>query len=64
MNKKKITSGPCGECAFYAWDDECECYTCQKDLDEDEMLRFLSGSDVLCPYFQNGDEYATVRKQN
>ena len=62
MNKKKKTS--CEDCAFYVWDEEGECYECEKDLDEDEMLRFLSSDASDCPYYQNGDEYATVKKQN
>ena len=35
-----------------------------EDLDEDEMMRFLSESFYNCPYWRNGDEYAVVRKQN
>ena len=62
MNKRKKTS--CEDCAFFVFDDDAECYTCEKDLDEDEMLRFLSSEEANCPFYQNGDEYATVRKQN
>lgn len=56
-------SGPCEECANYYYDEDYECYVCGIDLDEDEMQRFLSGTDFSCPYWQNGDEYAIVRKQ-
>ena len=31
----------CENCAYYAWDEEYECYTCEMDLDEDELSRFL-----------------------
>ena len=32
------------------------------DLDEDEMVRFLSGRGD-CPYWRPGDEYRTARRQ-
>ncbi len=56
-------SGPCEECANYYYDEEYECYVCGIDLDEDEMQRFLSGTEFSCPYWSNGDEYAVARKQ-
>ena len=34
-----------------------------KDLDEDEMARFLQDKFYNCPYYQLGDEYRIVRKQ-
>ena len=42
---------------------EYECYTCEVDLDEDEMARFLQDKFYDCPYYQLGDEYRIVRKQ-
>ena len=33
------------------------------NLDEDEMYRFLSGTQQECPYFRLDDEYAVVRHQ-
>ena len=33
------------------------------DLDEDELVRFLSDAYYDCPYYRNGDEYRVVRKQ-
>ena len=60
--KKSITS--CETCAFYAYDDDYDCYFCEMSLDEDEMMRFMQGSFYNCPYWRNGDEYAVVRKQN
>ena len=41
MQKKK-TTGSCESCAYYAYDEDYECYTCEMDLDEDELVRFLS----------------------
>lgn len=55
--------GNCECCAFYTWDEDYECYICEMDLDEDEMIRFLSASFDNCPYFRNGDEYRVVRRQ-
>ena len=40
-----------------------ECYCCMVNLDEDEMYRFLSGTQQECPYFRLDDEYAVVRHQ-
>ena len=53
----------CENCAFYAWDEDYECYICEMGLDEDEMVRFLQDTYYDCPYYRNGDEYAVVRKQ-
>lgn len=53
----------CDECMNYEYDEEYECYTCLMELDEDEMVRFISGDYKECPYFQPGDEYKIVRKQ-
>lgn len=40
------------------------CYSCEVNLDEDEMARFMSYSDFECPYFNAYDEYKIVQKQN
>jgi hypothetical protein len=67
MNKTKNRQRPqgnCEQCNNYVYDEDYECYTCEMDLDEDEMARFMSYSDWDCPYFQMDDEYAIVRKQN
>ena len=64
MNKKtekRISS--CDICMNYTYDEDYECYTCEVDLDEDEMYRFLSGSTDSCPYYQLDNEYLIVRKQ-
>ena len=39
--KKKTTQGSCESCAYYSYDEDYECYTCQMDLDEDELVRFM-----------------------
>ena len=32
-------------------------------LDEDDMVRFLSGRTASCPYYRFYDEYKSVHKQ-
>ena len=59
--KKRISS--CDICMNYTYDEDYECYTCEVDLDEDEMYRFVRGEFRDCPYYQFGDEYQIVRKQ-
>jgi hypothetical protein len=39
----------CEACCFYNYDEEYDEYICDVDLDEDEMVRFLSGRGD-CPY--------------
>ena len=46
----------------YNYDEEYNEYICDVDLDEDEMVRFLSGRGD-CPYWRPGDEYRTARRQ-
>ncbi|MBS7303768.1 MAG: hypothetical protein KIG50_06500 [Lachnospiraceae bacterium] len=53
----------CDTCANYTYDEDYEYYVCEVDLDEDEMMRFLSGNNQECPYYQSGDEYLVVRHQ-
>ncbi|NCA80368.1 MAG: hypothetical protein EOM05_01840 [Clostridia bacterium] len=54
----------CENCAYYEYDDYDDCYSCTINLDEDEMVRFMSYSTFSCPYFKLYDEYGLVRKQN
>ena len=60
--KKRVQSS-CELCVYYVYDENDECYECVRNLDEDEMLRFLQSKNNNCPYFQLNDEYATARKQ-
>lgn len=59
----RMTQSACDTCAYYSYDEDYECYVCDMDLDEDELVRFLSDTHYNCPYYRNGDEYAVVRKQ-
>ena len=54
----------CESCVFYLYDEEYDDYVCDMDLDEDEMARYLSHTTSACPYFEPGNEYKIVRKQN
>ena len=60
---KKKQGANCEYCVNYSYDDDYECYTCDMNLDEDEMYRFITGTYHDCPYFRMGDEYRVVRKQ-
>ena len=53
----------CDTCVNYVYDEDYESYSCDCDLDEDEMSRFLSGNYKECPYYQLDDEYLVVRHQ-
>ena len=59
--KKKISN--CESCVFYDYDEDYDSYECQMNLDEDEMVRFLSGRTQSCPYYRFYDEYKSVQKQ-
>ena len=50
----------CESCGNFVYDEDYECYTCEVDLDEDEMARFLQDKFYNCPYYQLGDEYRIV----
>ncbi|MCR4650678.1 MAG: DUF6472 family protein [Lachnospiraceae bacterium] len=53
----------CDTCVNYVYDEDYEYYVCDIDLDEDEMQRFLAGTNDTCPYYQLDDEYAVVKHQ-
>ena len=61
--KKRVESN-CDTCEFYDWDEYNEEYSCAAKLDEDDMVRFLSGRTASCPYYRYYDEYKSVQKQN
>lgn len=60
---KKQKAEVCEYCSNYIYDEDYEYYVCDMDLDEDEMMRFLTGDFSGCPYFRLNDEYKIVRKQ-
>ncbi len=40
---------------YYAYDEEIDAYTCDRDLDEDEMAAFLTRRLKACPFYHPGD---------
>ena len=56
-------SANCDYCNYYIYDEEDECYICDMDLDEDDMVRFLQGNTKGCPYFRSNNEYEVVKHQ-
>lgn len=61
--RREIMASNCDECVNYVYDEEDECYICLVNLDEDEMYRFLQGTNYDCPYYELDDEYKLARKQ-
>lgn len=53
----------CDSCIYYIYDEEYDCYDCQINLDEDDMVRLLNSSTFNCPYYQYDNEYKIVNKQ-
>lgn len=58
-----MATSSCDMCVNYVYDEDYECYTCMVNLDEDEMVRFLTDRYSGCPYFRLDDEYGVVRHQ-
>ena len=46
---KKTETTSCEYCSNYVYDEDYEYYVCDQDLDEDEMVRFLTGRQNACP---------------
>ncbi|MGI6563467.1 MAG: DUF6472 family protein [Clostridia bacterium] len=61
---KKKAQSKCESCYHYTYDEDYGYYTCQIDLDIDDMERFLTDTFRHCPYYQYNDEYIIVKKQN
>ena len=36
----------CEYCVNYSYDDDYECYTCEINLDEDEMVKFITETSI------------------
>ena len=53
----------CDSCANFIYDEDEDYYVCDMNLDEDDMVRFLTGTFESCPYYQSNDEYEIVRHQ-
>ena len=54
----------CEDCIHYTYDEEYDDYTCEQDLDEDEMVRFLARELMACPFYHSGEmDYYLSGKQ-
>ena len=53
----------CDDCTNYVYDEECDCWVCLVNLDEDEMSRFISRNTNGCHYYRFYDEYKSVQRQ-
>ena len=56
--------GGCEFCAYCNYNEYYDDYECSVNLDEDDVERFMSGSEKSCPYFRFSDDYKIVEKQN
>ena len=54
----------CESCMYFDYDDESDTDICTLDLDEDEMVDFMTGRSTSCPYYRYYNEYKSVQKQN
>ena len=59
-----MAADTCDWCMNFVEDPETGERYCAVDLDEDEMVHFLSSYRSSCPYYRPGDEYRIVQKQN
>ena len=46
--KTEKPGGSCEFCAHYEYDDEMDCYVCEMNLDEDEMVLLLLLAGICC----------------
>ena len=67
-SKKYVAPRPketsCESCLYFDYDDELDADVCTLDLDEDEMVDFMTGRSNACPYYRYYNEYKSVQKQN
>ena len=53
----------CESCVNFYYDEESDSYICLVNLDEDEMIKFMSASFYNCPYYRLYDEYKSAKRQ-
>lgn len=63
MAKERQAQSCCDTCTNYIYDEDYECYCCDRNLDEDEMARFMTDTMRDCPFYQLDNEYLVVRHQ-
>lgn len=62
--RRKKCTVRCEDCEFYRYDEELDLYSCEQNLDEDEVERMSYGGSSECPYFRFFDEYKSTQRQN
>ena len=65
MSKESRTS--CETCTYYIYDEEYECYLCDKNMDEDDYIRLMTKMIILllensCRIIEKARKYKTKRK--
>jgi hypothetical protein len=63
-SKKELPPTNCEMCVYFDTDPDTGEEYCSVNLDEDEMVSFMTGNFSRCPHFYLHDEYKTVRRQN
>ena len=58
LSKESRTS--CETCTYYIYDEEYECYLCDKNMDEDDYIRLMTNQHYQCSYYRNGDDYLVL----
>ena len=53
----------CEDCEFYRYDEELDLYSCEQNLDQDEVEHMSFGGSSECPYFRFYDEYKSTQRQ-
>jgi hypothetical protein len=53
----------CEYCSNLVYDEDCEGYVCDIQMDEDDYARMLGTDYKGCPYFQYDNEYKIVKHQ-
>ncbi len=64
MNNKKTPTAKCDTCLYFEYDEWYGDYVCTVNMDMDEIEKLSYSKYKSCPYYRDGDEYKTVRKQN
>lgn len=60
----KKSARRCETCLYLEFDEEFGDYICTVGMDEDESEKLAYSHYSECPFYRDGDEYKTVRKQN
>ena len=58
-----MSKSSCEFCAYYNYNEYYDDYECSVNLDEDDVERFMRGSESSCPYFRFSDDYKLAQKQ-